>query len=110
MLIPFGTAATVQPLWSRQYLDFLGQWVSKDEPCWPTLPVLQVAQDACFHRRSDAEMTNLREQANRESVLLSQLVRCILAANNKQTGITSLFRRLTTSRPTPTPGPEYPGV
>ena len=54
-------------------------------------------------RITEQEMTNLREQANRESVLLSQLVRCILAANNKQTGITSLFRRLTTSRPTTTP-------
>jgi hypothetical protein len=61
-------------------------------------------------RISEQQMTNLREQANRESVLLSQLVRCILAANSKQTGITSLFRRLTTSRPTPMPGPEYPGA
>jgi len=61
-------------------------------------------------RITEQEMTNLREQANRESVLLSQLVRCILATNNKQTGITSLFRRLTTSRPAPTPGPEYPGA
>jgi hypothetical protein len=56
-------------------------------------------------RITEQEMTNLREQANRESVLLSQLVRCILAANNKQTGMTSLFRRLTTTRPRPTPGP-----
>ena len=61
-------------------------------------------------RITEQEMTNLREQANRESVLLSQLVRCILAANNKQTGITSLFRRLTTSRPVTTPGPEYPAA
>ena len=61
-------------------------------------------------RITEQEMTNLREQANRESVLLSQLVRCILAANSKQTGIINLFRRLTTSRPTPTPGPEYPGA
>ena len=44
-------------------------------------------------RISEEQMTNLREQANRESVLLSQLVRCILAANNRQTGITSLLRR-----------------
>jgi hypothetical protein len=61
-------------------------------------------------RITEQEMANLREQANRESVLLSQLVRCILAANNKRTGITSLFRRLTTSRPTTMPGPEYPGA
>ena len=28
VLIPLGAGATVQPLWSRQYLDFLGQGVS----------------------------------------------------------------------------------
>jgi hypothetical protein len=61
-------------------------------------------------RITEQEMTNLREQANRESVLLSQLVRCILAANSKQGGVVKLFRRLTTSRPTSTPGPEYPGA
>jgi hypothetical protein len=61
-------------------------------------------------RITEQEMVNLRELATRESVLLSQLIRNILAANNKQTGIASLFRRLTTSRPTPMPGPEYPGA
>jgi len=61
-------------------------------------------------RITEQEMANLRELATRESVLLSQLIRGILAANSKQTGITSLFRRFTTSRPMITPGPEYPGV
>jgi hypothetical protein len=61
-------------------------------------------------RITEQEMANLREQANRESVLLSQLVRCILAANSKQRGVVNLFRRLTTSRPTTMPGPEYPGA
>jgi hypothetical protein len=61
-------------------------------------------------RITEQEMANLRDLATRESVLLSQLIRGILAANSKQTGITSLFRRLTTSRPMTTPGPEYPGV
>jgi hypothetical protein len=60
-------------------------------------------------RITEQEMANLRELATRESVL-SQLIRGILAANSKQTGITSLFRRFTTSRPMITPGPEYPGV
>ena len=55
-------------------------------------------------------MADLRELAGRESVLLSELVRCILAANNKETGITSLFRRSVDSRPLISPGPEYPGA
>jgi hypothetical protein len=61
-------------------------------------------------RITEQEMANLRELATRESVLLSQLIRGILAANSKQTGVAALFRRFTTSRPTPMPGPEYPGA
>jgi hypothetical protein len=61
-------------------------------------------------RITEQEMVNLRELATRESVLLSQLIRNILAANSKQSGMAGLFRRLTTSRPTPMPGPEYPGA
>ena len=61
-------------------------------------------------RITEQEMANLRELATRESVLLSQLIRGILAANSRQSGAAALFRRLTTSRPTPTPGPEYPGT
>ena len=52
-------------------------------------------------RITEQEMANLRELATRESVLLSQLIRGILAANSKQTGVAALFRRFTTSRPTP---------
>jgi hypothetical protein len=55
-------------------------------------------------------MANLRELATRESVLLSQLIRGILAANSRQSGVAALFRRLTTSRPMTAPGPEYPGA
>ena len=40
-------------------------------------------------RITEQEMANLRELATRESVLLSQLIRGILAANSKQTGIAS---------------------
>jgi hypothetical protein len=61
-------------------------------------------------RITDQEMANLRELATRESVLLSQLIRGILAANSKQSGVAALFRRFTTPRPMTTPGPEYPGV
>jgi hypothetical protein len=61
-------------------------------------------------RITEQEMANLRELATRESVLLSQLIRGILAANSKQTGVAALFRLFTTSRPTPSPGPEYPGA
>ncbi len=55
-------------------------------------------------------MVNLREQANRECVLLSQLIRNILAANSKQSGVPSLFQRLTGSRPMAPSGPDYPGA
>ena len=44
-------------------------------------------------RITEQEMANLRELASRESVLLSQLVRGILAANSKQMGVATLFRR-----------------
>jgi endonuclease III len=57
-------------------------------------------------RITEQEMTNLRELATRESVLLSQLIRGILAANAKQAGVTNLFRRLTATRP----GPEQTGA
>ena len=56
-------------------------------------------------RITEQEMVNLREQANRESVLLSQLIRNILAANSKQNGVASLFQRFTTSRPMTPSGP-----
>jgi hypothetical protein len=59
-------------------------------------------------RVTEQEMANLREQANRESVLLSQLVRGILAGNSKQTRMTSLFRRFTSSRPMIRP--DHPGA
>ena len=59
-------------------------------------------------RITDQEMRNLREQADRESVLLSHLVRGLLAANTKQNGMANLFRRLTGPRSMPTPGPENP--
>lgn len=61
-------------------------------------------------RITEQEMANLRDLATRESLLLSQLIRGILTANSKQTGVAALFRRFTTSRPMATPGPEYPGV
>lgn len=61
-------------------------------------------------RITEQEMAILREQANRESVLLSQLIRNMLAANSKQTGVAGLFRRVTGSRPMTTSGPEYPGA
>ena len=61
-------------------------------------------------RITEQEMVNLRELATRESVLLSQLIRGILAANSRQSGVAALFRRFTTSRPMTTPGPEYPGA
>ena len=61
-------------------------------------------------RISEQEMTNLREQATRESVLLSQLVRGILAANTKKTGMAGLFRRFTTTTPLMTPGTERSGA
>ena len=61
-------------------------------------------------RITEQEMANLRDLATRELLLLSQLIRGILTANSKQTGVAALFRRFTTSRPMATPGPEYPGV
>jgi hypothetical protein len=61
-------------------------------------------------RITEQEMANLRELATRESVLLSQLIRGILAANSGQSGVAALFRRFTTSRSMTTPSPEYPGV
>jgi hypothetical protein len=61
-------------------------------------------------RITEQEMTKLREQANRECVLLSQLIRNILAANDKQRGVPSLFQRFTGSRPVAPSGPEYPGA
>ena len=42
-------------------------------------------------RITEQEMANLRELATRESVLLSQLIRGILAANSRQTGIEGIF-------------------
>ena len=56
-------------------------------------------------RITEQEMTILREQANRESVLLSQLIRNILAANSKQNGVASLFQRFTGSSPMTGSGP-----
>jgi len=56
-------------------------------------------------RITEQEMTILREQANRESVLLSQLIRNILAANSKQNGVASLFQRCTGSSPMTGSGP-----
>jgi hypothetical protein len=55
-------------------------------------------------RVTEQEMASLRELAHRDSVRVSELVRGILAANTKQTVMTNLFRRLTTSPP----GPELP--
>ena len=55
-------------------------------------------------RITDQEMTDLRQLADQESVLLSVLVRGILAANTKEDGMASLFRRLAAARP----GPEQP--
>ena len=60
-------------------------------------------------RITEDEMTSLRRQADKESVLLSQLVRGILAAGNRQTGATGLFGRFTTSTPVTSPGSELPG-
>jgi hypothetical protein len=61
-------------------------------------------------RITEQEMTILREQANQECVLLSQLIRNILATNDKQRGVAGLFQRLTGSRPMSPSGPEYPGA
>ena len=55
-------------------------------------------------RITDQEMTKLRELANQESVLLSQLIRGILAANTKESGMAALFRRFIPSGT----GPEQP--
>ena len=53
-------------------------------------------------RITEAEMTKLRELADGELVLLSVLIRSILAATAKEGGVTNLFGRLTA----PLPGPE----
>jgi len=61
-------------------------------------------------RIPEQEMTKLREQANRECVLLSHLTRNILAANSKQSGVAGLVQRFTGSRPMTSSGPEHPAA
>jgi hypothetical protein len=46
-------------------------------------------------RITDEEMSNLRALADQNSVLLSQLVRNILAANAKETAVGGLLQRPT---------------
>jgi hypothetical protein len=61
-------------------------------------------------RITEDEMAGLRKQADKESVLLSQLVRAILAAGNRRMDMTGLFGRFTTSTPITRPGRALPGA
>ena len=49
-------------------------------------------------RITENEMAKLRELADRESVLLSQLIKVILAATAKESVMANLFRRPDTTR------------
>ena len=91
--------------------QLIAEWLAKIglERCAAAFAANDIDVSVLGHL-TDTDSEKMRASLGYRRKMLSQLIRGILTANSKQTGVAALFRRFTTSRPMATPGPEYPGV